>query len=271
MNLGLDVLNDHQSFSMEEFLMEFYEGYIALETEEYQLSTLCGTYASLEAISGCIHKHGVTQSLETLYGENFSGVGSMEEETEAAKKGIFKRLGETIMRWLAKFAAWIKSLFSKTKTVVDRLRDIAEHAGDYELPISVYKNEWLDIGKRFSTLQTELESNLKGADDFNSKMEAINKAREEAERAYNEAKADKNGNTISDASTLSQYATTLANRINLADTISGIAKDKIDYDNPDASAIKKGFLKMVAGIKKRTELRIALVHAQLLFSQLKKK
>ena len=67
------------------------------------------TIDTLNGIQNCIRKHGVTQSLETLYGENFRGASSMEEDTAAAKQSIWKRLADMIR----KFCAWIKAWVQK--------------------------------------------------------------------------------------------------------------------------------------------------------------
>ena len=62
----------------------------------HELSGVVRTYSQLDAITKTIKKYGVTQSLEALYGENFSGAASMEAENEEAKKGLGQKIKEII-------------------------------------------------------------------------------------------------------------------------------------------------------------------------------
>ena len=62
----------------------------------HELSGVVRTYSQLDAITKTIKKYGVTQSLEALYGENFSGAASMEAEAEEAKKGLGQKIKEII-------------------------------------------------------------------------------------------------------------------------------------------------------------------------------
>lgn len=76
----------------------------------HELSGVVRTYSQLDAITKTIKKYGVTQSLEALYGENFSGAASMEAEAEEAKKGLGQKIKEIINMILNKikeFWRWI--------------------------------------------------------------------------------------------------------------------------------------------------------------------
>ena len=68
----------------------------------YQLDQLLTTYGTVKAIGNCIRKHGVTQSLESLYGENYRSAASMEEENAAAKETLWQKIRRIIEELLRK-------------------------------------------------------------------------------------------------------------------------------------------------------------------------
>ena len=76
----------------------------------HELGGVVRTYSQLDAITKTIKKYGVTQSLEALYGENFSGAASMEAEAEEAKKGLGQKIKEIInliLNKIKEFWRWI--------------------------------------------------------------------------------------------------------------------------------------------------------------------
>ena len=129
----------------------FYQLMLVAECD-HVLQELTNRYEVLDTISNTIKQYGVTESLSFMYGENFSGSSSMESETEEAKHGVLRRIWETIKRWLANIVRFVRSLFNRTSKIITRLEEIKEHAGSYELPISVYT-----IGTRLSAAVIDRE------------------------------------------------------------------------------------------------------------------
>ncbi len=87
-------------------LVKFHEATADILATCNEVGQAYTAFENLSAITGCIKKYGVTQSLEAMYGENFSSATSMEAEGEEAKKGIIKRLIEWIQGLIEKLKNW---------------------------------------------------------------------------------------------------------------------------------------------------------------------
>lgn len=152
----------------------------------HELSGVVRTYSQLDAITKTIKKYGVTQSLEALYGENFSGAASMEAEAEEAKQGLWgklKKILEDLWNRLMNFWKWLTDSNERALRAIDKLqftKDFSwqEEAGSEKTSIT---------SSNFTAIKTALKDKLKTA------IEAVNKAKE----TLNKLKKDKSINAQS--------------------------------------------------------------------------
>ena len=152
----------------------------------HELSGVVRTYSQLDAITKTIKKYGVTQSLEALYGENFSGAASMEAEAEEAKQGLWgklKKILEDLWNKLTSFWKWLTDSNERALRAIDKLQftnefSWEEKAGAEKTPIT---------SSNFTATKTALKDALEKA------IEAVNKAKE----TLNKLKKDKSINAQS--------------------------------------------------------------------------
>lgn len=114
----------------------------ALRTSLEEMDALLYTYQSLESIHQAIKAHGVTQSIVYLYGENFSSMendqtAGAEKEVEEKKQGVLKRIWEAIKNLFERFCKWVKSLFTRTKSLKDQLEQVEKKAEKCKYPLEV--------------------------------------------------------------------------------------------------------------------------------------
>lgn len=109
----------------------------------HELSGVVRTYSQLDAITKTIKKYGVTQSLEALYGENFSGAASMEAEAEEAKKGLGQKIKEIIRFLKKKIVRFFQWMFSQKEHTKQALMKVEcknafkyENADGKEVPVA---------------------------------------------------------------------------------------------------------------------------------------
>lgn len=215
------------------------------------MDALLYTYQSLESIHQAIKAHGVTQSIVYLFGENFSSMendqtAGSEKEVEEKKQGVLKRIWETLKRWFANLVAFFKSLFSRTKTIVTKLRYIKDHADEYELPITAYAP--LDLTQ--AALRTEAErlfeerSSEEGT-SLSDKMRLMDKIREELKDKY---KLDENKKTtISSPEQLKSYVDVLIRKFEDIDRMRDYVKSVSfkDADELKVSKVEIALAKMI--------------------------
>lgn len=223
----------------------------ALRDSLEEVDVLLHTYHSLESIHQAIKQCGVTQSIVHLYGENFSSMendqtAGAEKEVEEKKQGVLKRIWETLKRWFANLVAFFKSLFSRTKTIVTKLRYIKDHADEYELPITAYA----PFGLTQAALRTEAErlfeerSSEEGT-SLSDQMQLMDKIREELKDKY---KLDENKKTtISSPEQLKSYVTVLIERFEDIDRMRDYVKSVSfkDADELKVSKVRIALVKMI--------------------------
>lgn len=186
-NLGLENLAANSAnLTFSDKAIAYYEAMENLTTTLYDFKNLISTYESICGISDCIKKYGVTQSLETLYGENFKSVASMEEETEAAKKTLgtrikegLKQLWDAIVRFFKKIGDFFKGLWDKVKKIK-------------------FKNPFSFKKKNGETVEVKNEADLKKQDaamqsESKKKLEEIQKLEKEIKAEYEKAGGGKSG------------------------------------------------------------------------------
>ena len=136
MNLGLENINLYSSEDLGiTSVEEFYGQLIELNRLESQITSDIKLYNTLDTISSCIKKYGVTESINFMYGENFSSTASMEAEVEEHKKSLFKRIIESIAKFIRKVINFFKDTFNGRKRMIEKLKEIRDHADEYELPV----------------------------------------------------------------------------------------------------------------------------------------
>lgn len=144
----------------------------------HELSGVVRTYSQLDAITKTIKKHGVTQSLEALYGENFSGAASMEAEAEEAKKGLGQKLKaiiESLLKRISEFWKWLTDSGERAARALNKL----QYTKDFE---------WTDEnGNKYTVDKSKFES-LKN--EFKTKLETARKAVSDAKDLLNKRKGD---------------------------------------------------------------------------------
>ena len=128
-NLGLEALSasgisgrvDNAYISS---YIQFNEAAFEVMDTCYQLDQLLTTYGTVKAIGNCIRKHGVTQSLESLYGENYRSAASMEEENTAAKETLWqkiRRIIEELLRKIKNFFIWLMDSGERAKRRLSKI------------------------------------------------------------------------------------------------------------------------------------------------------
>lgn len=136
MNISL-----HQTASIENVLVSYYQDMEYLDVVENDLSSTIDTLLQIDALQRAINKHGVTQSIETLFGDNFSSTASMESEVTEVKQNLFQRTWLRIKMWVVKFINWIKGFFTGYNAIIKKLRetrDIVSSDSSLKYPIIVY-------------------------------------------------------------------------------------------------------------------------------------
>lgn len=153
----------------------------------HELSGVVRTYSQLDAITKTIKKYGVTQSLEALYGENFSGAASMEAEAEEAKQGLWgklKKILEDLWNKLTSFWKWLTDSNERALRAIDKLQFTKEFLWEREAGSN--KKETVD-SNNFTAIKGEVKGKLKNA------IDAVNEAKE----TLNKLKKDKSINAES--------------------------------------------------------------------------
>lgn len=122
--------------------LQLIEAEDALRDSLEEVDALLYTYHSLESIHQTIKQCGVTQSIVYLYGENFSSMESdqtegAEKEVDEKKQGVLKRIWEAIKRLIGRFLKWVKSLFTRAKSLEDQLKQAEKKAEKCKYPLEV--------------------------------------------------------------------------------------------------------------------------------------
>lgn len=123
----------------------------------HELGGVVRTYSQLDAITKTIKKYGVTQSLEALYGENFSGAASMEAEAEEAKKGLGQKIREIInliLNKIKEFWRWITDSGERAVRAMQK----AEFKGPFD-----WEDGKITTGDNFNAKKKELFGAFKDA------------------------------------------------------------------------------------------------------------
>ena len=124
-NLGMNPkASGELSYEYLDSLVQFHQAASDVLELCHDLTATTRTYDSICTISKCIKKYGVTQSLEALYGENFSSAASMEAEAEEAKKGLGQKIKEIIRalkKKIVRFFQWLFSQKERTKQALMKL------------------------------------------------------------------------------------------------------------------------------------------------------
>lgn len=114
----------------------------ALRDSLEEMDVLIHTYQSLESIHQAIKTCGVTQSIVHLYGENFSSMesdqpGDAEKEVEEKKQGVLGRIWAALRNLFERFCKWVKSLFTRAKSLENQLRQVEKKAEQCKYPLEV--------------------------------------------------------------------------------------------------------------------------------------
>lgn len=134
MDLGLEniqIIKSEQEFDYD----KFFNGLIELNSIETEIQNDLKLIDTLDSITSCIKKYGVTESINFMFGENFSNVASMEAEAEQAKQNVIVRVFKAIMNFIRKTIDWIKDTFTGRKKLIEKLKEVKAHANEYEVPI----------------------------------------------------------------------------------------------------------------------------------------
>lgn len=142
MDLGLEHVSVCKSLvcvSYEDLIDEIQINTLADEVTASikELDYLTTTMESLIDIKQAIEKYGVTESLVSIFGSNFTDSASMESETEEAKEGVLKRILQAIKDFFAKVAAYVKALFQNNDKMVARLKELSNKADTLTYPVKV--------------------------------------------------------------------------------------------------------------------------------------
>ena len=129
----VDELIDH---------LQLIEAEDALRASLEEMDALLYTYQSLESIHQAIKAHGVTQSIVYLYGENFSSMendqtAGSEKEVEEKKQGVLKRIWTALKNLFERFCKWVKSLFTRAKSLKDQLEQVKKKAEKCKYPLEI--------------------------------------------------------------------------------------------------------------------------------------
>lgn len=114
----------------------------ALRSSLEEVDALLYTYQSLESIHQAIKAHGVTQSIAYLYGENFSSMendqtAGAEKEVEEKKQGVLGRIWTALKNLFEQFCKWVKSLFTRAKSLKGQLEQVKKKAEKCKYPLEV--------------------------------------------------------------------------------------------------------------------------------------
>lgn len=114
----------------------------ALRDSLEEVDVLLHTYHSLESIHQAIKQCGVTQSIVQLYGENFSSMesdqpGDAEKEVEEKKQGVLGRIWTALKNLFERFFKWVKSLFTRARSLKDQLKQVNKKAEQCKYPLEV--------------------------------------------------------------------------------------------------------------------------------------
>lgn len=230
----VDELIDH---------LQLIEAEDALRASLEEMDALLYTYQSLESIHQTIKAHGVTQSIVYLFGENFSSMendqtAGSEKEVEEKKQGVLKRIWETLKRWFANLVAFFKSLFSRTKTIVTKLRYIKDHADEYELPITAYAPLHLSQSALRAEAERLFEERRSSEDGtgLGGGMKLMEEIQEELKDKY---KLDENKKTtISSPEQLRSYAAAMIKDFEEVDAMRNCVKS-VSFEDADKLNISK--------------------------------
>jgi len=135
---SVETLDVVSTMSYEESLEQFIRISNELSDIQNEISDMDHSLEIYEAISDTITKcGGVTKSIETLFGENFSSAASMEAETFNRIKNGFSQFGKRVAELFRRFIEWLKSLFSINKHRANKLKKVKEVKSDLQFPITV--------------------------------------------------------------------------------------------------------------------------------------
>lgn len=129
----VDELIDH---------LQLIEAEDALRASLEEMDALLYTYQSLESIHQAIKAHGVTQSIVYLYGENFSSMENdqttgAEKEVDEKKQGVLGRIWTALKNLFERFCKWVKSLFTRAKSLKGQLEQVKKKAEKCKYPLEV--------------------------------------------------------------------------------------------------------------------------------------
>ena len=131
-DLGLESLlaapKPQAAVSLADELSDFFATSMEVMEQANDLLQAYHTLDTLTGIQACIKKYGVTQSLEAMYGENFSSVEAMEEENKAATESGWKKLGAMWKKFVAWLIAWLQKFTFAKGRCVKRLQAIEAKA-----------------------------------------------------------------------------------------------------------------------------------------------
>ena len=203
-NLGLEALSasgisgrvDNTYISS---YIQFNEAAFEVMDTCYQLDQLLTTYGTVKAIGNCIRKHGVTQSLESLYGENYRSAASMEEENAAAKETLWqkiRRIIEELLRKIKNFFTWLMDSGERARR---RLSKISGKTGAFSWSggqinsTKEFTDKARELIKKYDDGRTQiknLESQLSQMkNDKNVREEAIGKIKDDIANAVKDNKS----------------------------------------------------------------------------------
>ena len=165
-----------------DLLQEFSTAFdIAQEMDEIlaQMDTFEHSFEVYHAIVNVIKEQGgVTQSLETMFGENFSSAASMEVEASNEEVGFFGKIINQVKEFFKKLWAWFQSIIKGNDGVIRALQEamtrVDAKANIFPLKVHnryIFENGWvnrqidqmfLDVPAATSELQKQYNPGFKG-------------------------------------------------------------------------------------------------------------
>ena len=124
---------------------EFFQGLLDMTVVEGEIEDILSnieeaetSYEAYDAINKCIQAcGGVSKSLESMFGENFSSAASMEAESVTAKQGFIEKIIQWVKDFFAKIWAWFKSWFQTRDGMIKELTELKEKADYVKYPVII--------------------------------------------------------------------------------------------------------------------------------------
>ncbi len=154
--------DDYEYFDMNEALLQSAENLTDVYEAINELTEISNTVEIYDLITTTIKTcGGVTKSLESMFGENFSSAASMEAEAEEQKENWLVRFAKWLSSLYNRFWTWLKGLFGihdKEEEEDDRfIRDLEALPEDAEVEMTVEPEVVMEAAKAVEDASDALE------------------------------------------------------------------------------------------------------------------